>query len=155
MRYFKKKHIPIITNAYQSLSISYVRQPSLVDSFYLDKSEHPETGETIYGLHNPLYMLFNQQRIDRLGAEAIRQWIEQLDASHNSHLASIRSQCKDEDLIRMIKDRHIQHPCELERYIADLDKRADLFNSEVARVQAELQLEREQTLEQQIQTQTQ
>ena len=154
MRYCKKKHIPIITNAYQSLSISYVRQPSLVDSFYMDKSEHPETGETIYGYHNPLYMLFNQQRIDRLGTEAIRQWIEQLDSSHNSQLASIRSQCKDEDLIRMIKDRHIQHPCEMERYIAELDNRADLFNSEVARVQAEMQLEREQALQQQVQTQT-
>lgn len=152
MRYFKKKHRPILTKAYQSLSISYVRQSSLVDSFYMDKSEHPETGEIIFGFHNPLYMLFNQQRIDRLGSEALRQWIEQLDASHNSHLANIRSQCKDEDLIMMIKDRHIQHPCELERYIAELDSRAGLFNSEVARVRAEMELERQQKTESEVQT---
>lgn len=154
MRYYKKKHRPLVTNVYQSLSISCVRQPSLVDSFYIDKCEHPETGVVIYGCHNPLYMLFNQQRLDRLGSEAIRQWIEQLDAAHHSEMSNIRKQIKDEDLIRMIKDRNIQHPCELERYISELDKRADLFNSEIARVKAEMELENQKNLEQQVQPQT-
>ena len=134
MRYKKKIDKAIVVNIDQQLAISYVRQPSLVDSFIMEEGVHPETGETIFGVHNPLYMLFNQERIDRLGSNAIQQWIQSLDAANNSSLSQIRKKCSDDDLISMVKSRHIQHPCEFERYIEDLNSRADKFNSEVARL---------------------
>ena len=47
----------------------------------------------------------------------------------------------DADLLKMVKPRCIQAPCELEMYLNELNSRADLFNSEVARIRAEQEAE--------------
>lgn len=119
------------------LERSYVRQPSLVDSFYQIKNVCPESGKESIQFTNPLYMLFNQQRIDRLGPEAIRQWLDSLDRASSSSRNELKDKLSDDDLLQMVKSRHIQHPCELERYLQALNERADYFNSEVARIVAE------------------
>lgn len=137
MRYIpnnKKNEYPY-ANDY-GLDTSYVRQPSLVDAFYITENKCPETGETTHQFAHPLYMLFNQERIDRLGDTTIRQWLKSLEAT-NSKLAELRTKVSDDDLLSMVKSRHIQHPCELARYMQSLDERADFFNSEVARIVAE------------------
>lgn len=153
MRYKRKTgRQNIITNVSSSMAITCVRQPSLVDSFYIEESWHPETGAKIYGCHNPLYMLFNQQRLDRLGPEAINQWIQSLDAAGNSSLAAVRSKISDDDLLLMVRSRHIQHPCELERFMEDLQTRSDRLNSEVARIRAEMAEEQNAVIENNLKT---
>lgn len=122
---------------------SMVRQPSLVDDFYYRESTCPDTGKKVYQLSHPLYMLFNQERLDRLGPTAVQQWLKSLETTGNESAKQILSKVSDDDLLRMVKSRHIQHPCELERYLNDLNERADLFNSEVARVLAEQKAEME------------
>ena len=151
MRYFLKKTEDIKVNVNVGLATSYVRQPSLVDDFYFEKTVSAVDGKEVIGVHNPLYMLFNQQRIDRLGSEAIRQWVDLLKQAQHSGLAEIRKKCSDDDLMCMIKSRHIQHPAELERYIEELNSRADRFNSEVARVRAEMEAEQQQQQQQEQQ----
>lgn len=116
---------------------AYVRQPSLVDSFYITENVCSETGAVTHQFSHPLYMLFNQERLNRLGSEAVRQWLASLDNARNSNLDELRNKCSDDDLLALVKSRHIQHPCELERYLADLNQRAEYFNSEVARIVAE------------------
>lgn len=138
-RYFKNKvNIPTYDNCqFCGVEKAYVRQPSLVDSFYITENVCSETGVTTHQISHPLYMLFNQERLDRLGSEAVRQWLQSLDNARNTNLDELRSKVSDDDLLSMVKSRHIQHPCELERYLADLNQRAEYFNSEVARIVAE------------------
>lgn len=151
MRYFLKKNNEAKVSSQANLATSMVRQPSLVDDFYFERTTSCVDGETVIGVHNPLYMLFNQQRLDRLGDGAIRQWIEQLNQSQHSAVNELRKKCSDDDLLKMVKSRHIQHPAELERYIYDLDARAEKFNSEIARVRAQMEFDAQQAQQQQQQ----
>lgn len=125
------------------LERTFVRQPSLVDSFYFVEGKCPRTGKKTVSFSHPLYMLFNQERLDRLGSAAVQQWIQSLNNAKNSSLNELRSKLSDDDLLSMVKSRHIQHPCELEAYIRSLNERADYFNSEVARIVAEQKAEQE------------
>lgn len=143
-RYFKKTESVQFNHNDVNVERTYVRQPSLVDSFYISERKCPETGKTTHQISHPLYMLFNQERLDRLGPEAVNQWLKSLDNASNSSLNELRSKCSDDDLLSMVKSRHIQHPCELERYIKSLNERAEFFNSEVARVLAEEKAQQEQ-----------
>lgn len=128
---------------------AYVRQPSLVDEFYITENKCPATGAVTHQFSHPLYMLFNQERLNRLGSEAVRQWLESLDRSGNSQLNELRKKCSDDDLLAMTKSRYIQHPCELEAYINALNKRAEFFNEEVAKIVAEEKQAKEQQAQQQ------
>lgn len=122
-----------------------VRQPSLVDEFYYMKHDSPResTHEAkSVSICNPLYMLFNQQRLDRLGPQAVNAWLQAMKDAGHKPVNEILQKVSDDDLIRMIKPRCIQAPCELEMYLNELNSRADLFNSEVARIRAEQEAER-------------
>lgn len=114
-----------------------VRTPSLVDEFYFDKSKCPETGIEVVSYSNPLYMLFNQQRLNRLGEGAVKQWLDQLDRSGNNSYNELKSKVKDEDLLKLVRPRQCQSPSELESYINYLNENMDAFNAEVARIVAE------------------
>lgn len=122
---------------------TFTRQPSLVDDFYYRESTCPETGKKVYQVSHPLYMLFNQERLDRLGNTAVQQWLKSLESTGNTAVQSILSKVSDDDLLHMVKSRHIQHPCELERYLNALIERADMFNAEVQKVIAEEKAEME------------
>lgn len=118
-----------------------VRQPSLVDSFYV---EHHDSRDSIGGstaIVNPLRMLMNQERLSRLGPQAVEMWLKTMRESGNSNVQQILKKCSDEDLLKMVKPREVQAPCELENYLQMLNERKELFNSEVARIVAEQQAE--------------
>lgn len=118
-----------------------VRQPSLVDSFYV---EHHDSNDSIGGstaIVNPLRMLLNQDRLSRLGPQAVEMWLKSMKDSGNSNVHGLLSKCSDDDLMAMVKPRELQAPSELENYLHYLNERADKFNSEVARIVAERQAE--------------
>lgn len=140
----------IESNAMFGIEKMEVRQPSLVDEFYHSTTVCPETGVEVTGYHHPLYMLFNQQRLDRLGEGAIRQWLDSLDRAGNNAVSEIRSKISDDDLLKLVKPRNIQSPSELESWINYLNERQDVFNKEVAQIVAEQKEQQEQQLEQQI-----
>ena len=117
MRYFPQKakvHYDYADD--NGMERTYVRQPSLVDSFYFQENKCSETGETTHQFSHPLYMLFNQERIDRLGDGAVQQWLKSLERASTT-ANELKSKISDSDLLAMVKSRHIQHPCELERYM--------------------------------------
>lgn len=122
-----------------------VRQPSLVDEFHYmvhDSPRESTKNSKSVSICNPLYMLLNQQRLDRLGPSAVNAWLQTMKDAGHKPVNEILQKVSDDDLLRMVKPRCIQAPCELEMYINDLNSRADLFNSEVARIRAEQEAER-------------
>lgn len=141
MRNRRLKPVPTYEFTIFGIESANVRQPSLVDDFYYRESTCSITGKPVTQVSHPLYMLFNQERLDRLGPTAVQQWLRSLESSGNNSVQQILSKCSDSDILSMVKSRHIQHPCELERYLNSLNERADLFNSEVAKIVAERQVE--------------
>lgn len=140
----------IINNAMFGVEKMAVRQPSLVDTYYHTESVCPETSEIVVSYSHPLYMLFNQERLDRLGPAAVQQWLKSLENAGNNALSELKAKCKDVDLLQLVKSRHLQSPSELESWINHLNERQELFNKEVAQIVAQQkeEMEKQQQLQQ-------
>ncbi len=126
---------------YHDKNMNYY-QPSLVSSFYKEESVSTETGEPLVVYHDPIYMLFNQQRLSKLGAGAIEMWFNQMNQSKANPLAELRKECSDEDLVSMIKSRHLQSPSEILSWSRLMTARIDEFKSEVAKLVASKEVEK-------------
>lgn len=123
---------------YKDNNMTYF-QPSLVTSFYKEESISTESGEPMVVYHDPIYMLFNQERLSRLGSGAVELWLQQMNQSKANPLAELRKECSDEDLVTMIKSRHLQSPSEILSWSRMMTSRIDDFKSEVAKLLAEKQ----------------
>lgn len=120
---------------YQDKNMNYF-QPSLVSSFYKEESVSAESGEPMVVYHDPIYMLFNQERLSKLGAGGVEMWLQQMNQSKANPLAELRKECSDEDLVSMIKSRHLQSPSEILAWSRLMTSRIDEFKSEVAKLVA-------------------
>lgn len=69
---------------------------------------------------NDISLLFNQQRLESLGREGIKQFLDTLTPKSSS-LASLRSKISDSDLLKVCKSRYIQSPSELLAWSSYLD----------------------------------
>lgn len=115
-------------------------QPSLVTQFYREDSVSVETGEPIQEHHDPVYLLFNQERLSKLGSGAVDLWLRQMADSKPNPLAELRKECSDEDLLTMVKSRHLQSPSEILAWTRLMSSKMDEFKSEVAKLVAEKQV---------------
>lgn len=120
---------------YKDKNMNYF-QPSLVTSFYKEESISSESGEPMVVYHDPIYMLFNQERLSRLGSGAVELWLQQINQSKANPLAELRKECSDEDLVSMIKSRHLQSPSEILSWSRLMIAKMDEFKSEVAKLVA-------------------
>lgn len=109
-----------------------LRTASAVDSFYVVKSVSQHTGQDIVHFADPIHILFNQQRIqNQMGIEALRQFIDSLKNQTNDPLAELRKQCTDDDLLQMVKSRHLQSPSEIMAWSRYVKANMDKFNADV------------------------
>lgn len=117
---------------YNSAALTFqnivVREITPVDEFYFDKSVSSDDGNECIHVTDPIRMLFNQERLNRIGTTAVENWIDSLKAKKNDPLAELRSKCSDADLKAVIKSRHIQQPCELMAYVDSCNSDIEKFN---------------------------
>ena len=99
-------------NLVYGLKNTVLCESSPVDEFYSEK-QVCDDGKEAYKFCNPLYLLFNQQRLNKLGTMGIESWLSQFDMKKNNPLSELRKKCSDKDLATMIKSRHIQAPAEI------------------------------------------
>lgn len=95
-----------------------VRKPvfaSLLEEFI----DMPD-GSHAVSLCSDVSLIFNQKRLDSLGADSIKHMIDNL-SSGSDGLAKLRASCSDDDFISLVKSRHIQSPCELQAWNDYLD----------------------------------
>lgn len=59
-----------------------------------------------------IYLLFHQKRLENLGIDTINNWLKSLTPQSDA-LSSLRSKCTDEELLSLVKSRHIQSQSEL------------------------------------------
>lgn len=115
---------------------SILRQESVVDEFYFEKCKPSDDDMESVSIVDPILILFNQERIENMGASAAKKFLDSLSPQSND-LSELRSKCSDEDLMQMVKSRHLQSPAEILHWCRYMNENVDKLNSEVARLQAE------------------
>lgn len=104
-----RKPVRVLTRG--MLVSSEFRQTTPVDEFYRQKVV-TSSGDDAVRVTSDIYMLLNQDRLDRMTAENFQRYIEKA-SSHDSSLASLRSKLSDNDLFKFVKSRFIQSRSEL------------------------------------------
>lgn len=124
-----------------------LRESTPIDSFTNEiiTPSHDEKQATC--VVDPIRILFNQERINNLGATAAKAWIDSLSVNKNNALSELRKKCSDEDLISIIKSRHIQSPAELLAWTNYITDRMDEFNAELKKVVEAKQAETQKSVD--------
>lgn len=136
----------------KKISNTNFRTPSLVDDFYKEVIETKEGKFISY--HDPIFMLFNQERLSRIGSASVEAWLESMKKAQNANsvLNELRKQCSDEDLRSLIKSRHLQKPSEIMAWAQYMKQNMDEFNENVRTLAAEKQAEAEKQATEQKKT---
>lgn len=81
-------------------------------------------GSTAYFVDSDLILLFNQERLQSLGQTAMIEYLNSI-APQSDSLAELRKNCTDEELLNMVKSRHIQSRADLLAWSKYLDSELD------------------------------
>lgn len=122
----------IVHNPEVGLRSVILREPSVVDEFYMESVVNDDGSESV-SFKDPIYVMFNQQRLNDMGTTAAKAFLDSLQPSSDS-LAELRSKCSDSDLMSMVKSRHLQSPAEVLAWCRYMQKNIDIFNSEVQKL---------------------
>lgn len=124
---FRSKNLKasLTKNVMDSLpAVSYVlRTPSTLDSF-MHVERHLDSENVSIRIHDDVYMLFNQDRLDRMTKEALITYING-NIQNSDSLRSLRSKMSDSQLLKFIKSRYIQAPSDLQQWSKYLEMMAD------------------------------
>lgn len=85
-------------------------EPSPVNEFVIQ--EYEVDGEKSVRCSSDIYMLFNQQRLDRMSKERLLAYFENLSVNEPK-MRELRSKLSDDQLCSFVKSRFIQSPSEL------------------------------------------
>lgn len=124
MRTFNKKMTYKFVAPVASSVVLY--EPPVMSELYHESIDFGDHVCTHYG--NDVTLLFNQRRIDKLSTnptEAINAWLSRLAPSSSDALGDLRRKCTDEQLLSIVKSRHIQSPSELQAWSAWLSANID------------------------------
>lgn len=91
--------------------VTFLRAPSPVETFYKQEISCPNGTCDAVAYRTDIYMLFNQQRLDRMSLSQLSDWLD--NQTPTGGLAELRSKMSDAQLHSFIKSRYIQSPSEL------------------------------------------
>ena len=111
-------------------SVTNLRQPSLVEDFYKQSFAAPHGSCDAVAFRTDVYMLFNQDRLDRMTQSQLSTWLD--NQAPTDGLISLRNQLSDSQLHQFIKSRYIQSPSELKAWSAYLESE---YGSELSKLQ--------------------
>lgn len=111
-----------------------LRQPEIVDNFCREVVQDTD-GKEIVRIVDPVHVLLNQERLNKtLGNTAAQSFIDSFRNQPQDPFAELRAKCSDEDLISMLKSRHLQAPCEILAWTKYMKSNIDTFNAEVQKL---------------------
>lgn len=94
----------------KELKQSEFLENSPVNEFCFERLE--VNGEEVVTLTSDIFMLFNQQRLDRMSKDRLLAYFENLSVNEPK-MCELRSKLSDEQLCSFVKSRFIQSPSEL------------------------------------------
>lgn len=95
----------------KQISCKVYRESSPVEELLLQDFVNLE-GKPCQFIQNDLYLLFNQERLEAIGKDTMIEYLNSL-VPGNDGLSELRAKCSDEQLLSLIKSRHIQSRSEL------------------------------------------
>lgn len=116
-------------------------EKSPVDQFLSQEIE--VNGVPSVRLTSDIYMLFNQQRLDRLSRESLLSHFESMSVNEPK-FGDLRAKLGDDQLISFVKSRFIQSPSELMAWSQYLMSSSDAVVAELAAAQQEQQSQQSQ-----------
>lgn len=90
--------------------------------------------DEVYSYKNDIYLLFNQKRLNGLGVDTVNNWLKSLTSSPSTDF--VKGKYTDEQLLSVVKSRHIQSPSELKRWADYLYSRLAPFVKDTRSSQA-------------------
>ena len=99
-------------------------QPSPIDHLLFQEHVTPSDGKKSIRMTSDIYMLFNQQRLDRMSRENLIAYLNDMSV-RNSSFSSLKSRLSDDQLVSLVKSRYIQQPSELLSWSRYLNSLAD------------------------------
>lgn len=118
-----------------------VRTATPVDEFHFDTIVPAHVGSECTIVSNPLYVIFNSERLSQLGDYSLKEWIESMNQSNSDPLKELRKNVSDDDLINLMKSRYCQQPCEIAQWSAYLQGKIDTLTKEAQELAAAQSLE--------------
>lgn len=115
------------------LSQSEFIEESPVNEFMFQEVEHD--GVKSVTLTSDIYMLFNQQRLDRMSRERLIAYFDQLSV-RDTQMSELRSKLTDDQLCSFVKSRYIQSRSELMAWSQYLMSSQDAVIADIAAQQA-------------------
>lgn len=124
-----KKTYAVDRNSEIAMRHSELYQKSTLDDFFLEKEKTPYGKTEAVDHHNDVYLLFHQQRLDRMTLSALTEYVSQF-RKVDSPLSSLKNKMSDSELAMFIKSRYIQSQSELLAYSQFLeDNYQDIIDS--------------------------
>lgn len=99
----------------------------------LTRQELPNPNDNVKCVRylSDVYLLLNQNRLDRLSLQAFSEYLSSLPQSQSTQLDSIRKKVSDDALLQLCKSRHIQSASELIAWSHYLTNQAIALESDV------------------------
>lgn len=124
---------PVLVSS-KEMICSEFKEETPVDQFLQQEIE--VNGVKSIRLTSDIYMLFNQQRLDRLSLESLLSHFESMSVSEPK-FGDLRSRLGDDQLIDFVKSRFIQSPSELMAWSSYLMSSSDAVVAELVAAQQE------------------
>lgn len=118
------------------LSQSEFIEESPVNEFMFQETEHD--GVKSITLTSDIFMLFNQQRLDKMSRERLVQYFNDLSV-RDTQMSELRSKLTDDQLCSFVKSRYIQSRSELMAWSQYLMNSQDAVIADIAAQQASQQ----------------
>lgn len=126
---------PVLVSS-KEMICSEFKEETPVDQFLQQEIE--VNGVKSIRLTSDIYMLFNQQRLDRLSRESLLSHFESMSVNEPK-FGDLRSKLGDDQLISFVKSRFIQSPSELMAWSSYLMSSSDAAIAELAAQQEQSQ----------------
>lgn len=110
--------------------VANMRVPSVIEDFNISFTAPIHGTTPVMKVQTDIYMLFNQQRLDKMTTEALINYLSNYTA-HDDGLAAIRNKLTDAQLSQFVKSRYIQSPSELKAWSSYLMSNYDQIVSEL------------------------
>ena len=108
-----------------------LRTSTPVDEFHFDSISPTHCGTDAVVVSNPIYALFNAQRLSSIGQFNVDEWIASMNNSSSDSLKELRKNIPDDQLCDYLKSRYCQKPSEISAWCAYLSQDMDKLTADV------------------------
>lgn len=121
---FSLGHLEKHSTGRKDLKLSSFYSPSPIEDFIHSSHKAPHSAHSSIRITSDIYMLFNQQRLDRMTLQNLAAHISTM-APRDASLSSLKSRLSDEQLASLVKSRFIQSTSEMLAYSKYLNNMTD------------------------------